>query len=129
LTPPQTREEVLNEGWFMTGDLASKTTCGLIKVEGREKSMINVSGNKVFPEEVEGVLNMHPAVELSKITGTQHTLMGEVVVAHVVLLPECYPTTDELMTWCRKQLSAFKVPQVIHFVSAIALTGSGKVVR
>jgi len=129
LSPPQTRDEILNEGWFMTGDFASKTTFGLIKVEGREKAMINVSGNKVFPEEVEAVLNAHDAVEISKIFGNKHPLMGEIVEANVVLKSERYPTSEELMTWCRQRLSAYKVPQVIHFVSSIAMTGSGKVVR
>jgi long-chain acyl-CoA synthetase len=129
LTPPQKRDEILNQGWFMTGDLASKTETGLIKVEGREKSMINVSGNKVFPEEVETVLNAHTAVAVSKIFGNKHPLMGEIVEAKVVLKSGKEATSDELITWCRQRLSAYKVPQIIHFVSEIEMTGSGKVVR
>jgi len=129
LTPPRTKEEILNEGWFMTGDLASKTDTGLIKVEGREKSMINVSGNKVFPEEVENVLNMHEAVAQSKIFGNKHVLMGEIVEAKVVLNPGVEVTPEVLIAWCRQRLSTYKVPQVIHFVSEIETTGSGKIVR
>ncbi len=129
LTPPRKREEILNAGWFMTGDLASKTRSGLVKVEGREKSMINVSGNKVFPEEVETVLNAHQAVALSKIFGNKHPLMGEIVEAKVVLRENHTATADELITWCRQRLSAYKVPQIIHFVKEIEMTGSGKVVR
>jgi long-chain acyl-CoA synthetase len=129
LTPPQTRDEILNEGWFMTGDLASKTPSGLIKVEGREKSMINVSGNKVFPEEVENILNAHEAVQVSRIYGNQHPLMGEIVEAKVVLKDKSETSPDALMTWCRQHLSAYKVPQIIHFVEKIEMTGSGKVIR
>jgi long-chain acyl-CoA synthetase len=129
LTPPRKREEILNEGWFMTGDLASKTDSGLIKVEGREKSMINVSGNKVFPEEVETVLNAHEAVKISRIFGNKHLLMGEIVEAKVVLKPGREVTADQLMGWCRQHLSAYKVPQIIHFVTSIEMTGSGKIVR
>src|SRR4030095_2087491 len=65
LSPPTSREAILQHGWFMTGDLASKNSDGLIKVEGRKKSMINVAGNKVFPEDVESVLNRHPAILFS----------------------------------------------------------------
>ena len=129
LTPPQKRDEILNEGWFMTGDLASKIDGGLIKIEGREKSMINVAGNKVFPEEVEGILNAHSAVSISQIFGNKHALMGEIVEAKVVLTIGQDATADQLMTWCRQRLSAYKVPQVIHFVSTIEMTGSGKLVR
>ncbi len=129
LTPPRRREEILNEGWFMTGDLASKTPSGLITIEGREKSMINVSGNKVFPEEVEAVLNAHSAVEISKIIGNKHPLMGEIVEANVVLKPNSEVTDEALMTWCRQRLSTYKVPQVIRFVESVEMTGSGKVKR
>ncbi|HWZ23073.1 MAG TPA: class I adenylate-forming enzyme family protein [Cytophagaceae bacterium] len=129
LTPPRKKEEILNNGWFMTGDLASKTASGLITIEGREKSMINVSGNKVFPEEVETILNAHSAVEISKIVGNKHPLMGEIVEANVVLKPNAEANADVLMTWCRQRLSAYKVPQVIRFVDSIEMTGSGKVKR
>lgn len=129
LTPPKRKEEILNDGWFMTGDLASKTASGLITIEGREKSMINVSGNKVFPEEVEAVLNAHSAVEISKIIGNKHPLMGEIVEANVVLKPNNEATADLLITWCRQRLSAYKIPQVIRFVDSIEMTGSGKVKR
>ena len=129
LTPPRKKEEILNEGWFMTGDLASKTDGGLIKVEGREKSMINVSGNKVFPEEVEAVLNAHELVSLSRVFGNKHSLMGEIVEAKVVLKLGKEVAIEQLMTWCRQRLSAYKIPQVIHIVDALQITGSGKVVR
>lgn len=129
LSPPRKRDEVLNDGWFMTGDLASKTESGLIKVEGREKSMINVSGNKVFPEEVETVLNAHTAVALSKIFGNKHPLMGEIVEANVVLKPGQEISGEALITWCRQRLSTYKVPQIVHFVDTIEMTGSGKVAR
>ena len=56
LSPPRKREEVLEHGWFMTGDLATIDADGLVTVAGREKSMINVAGLKVFPEEVEATL-------------------------------------------------------------------------
>ncbi|HSZ25573.1 MAG TPA: hypothetical protein VK766_07650, partial [Cytophagaceae bacterium] len=87
------------------------------------------SGNKVFPEEVEAVLNAHIAVQISQIAGNTHPVMGEIVEASIVLKPGHEATAEELIAWCRKHLSTYKVPQVIHFVSSIALTGSGKILR
>lgn len=129
LTPPQTRDDILNHGWFMTGDLASKTPDGLIKIEGRKKSMINVSGNKVFPEEVEALLNAHPMVKISRVMGGVHHMIGEIVEAEVVLNDGHRVTARELIDFCREKLSAYKLPQRIRFVDSIEMTGSGKVAR
>ena len=129
LSPPQIRKDILQKGWFMTGDLASKTEGGLVKVEGREKSMINVSGNKVFPEEVEAVLNSHPLVNLSRIYGNKHPLLGEIVEAEVILKLDSEISVEELLSYCRQKLSTYKVPQIVKFVKEIEMTGSGKVIR
>ena len=129
LTPPRGREEILQDGWFMTGDLASKQEDGLIKIEGRKKSMINVSGNKVFPEEVEAVLNQHPAIQLSRVQGFQHRFLGECVQAEVVFKPGQEGDTEEIITFCRKRLSTYKVPQKLIFVEQLPMTDSGKLIR
>ncbi len=129
LFPPQTRNEILKDGWFITGDLASKQPDGLIKIEGRRKSMINVSGNKVFPEEVEAVIDSHPAVEASRVFGNRHLLMGEIVEAEVVLKNNTEVEVESLLSFCRSRLTSFKVPQKVKFVKSIAETGSGKVKR
>ncbi len=129
LSPPQLRNDVLINNWFLTGDLAIKTKEGLITICGREKSMINVSGNKVFPEEVEHVLNSHFAVFESKVNGLTHPLMGEIVMAQVVLNAGQTASQEEIVDFCRQKLSAYKVPQSIVFVKQLELTGSGKVKR
>lgn len=130
LEPPRCREEILKNGWFYTGDLASKRPDGLIRIEGRKKSMINVSGNKVFPEEVEAVLSQHPAVQLCRVSGFMHRFLGECVQAEVVLHKEVEkPDVEELLTFCRKRLSTYKIPQKVEFVDALPLTDSGKLLR
>lgn len=129
LEPAQKREDILAQGWFMTGDLASKRADGLITLEGRKKSMINVSGNKVFPEEVEAVLQQHPAVQLSRVSGFQHRFLGESVQAEVVLKNGEQVGVEELIGFCRQRLSTYKVPQKVLFVETLPLTGSGKVIR
>ena len=129
LSPSQSRAEILKNGWFLTGDLASKTVDGLITICGREKSMINVSGNKVFPEEVEDVLISHPAIITCKVSGTTHALMGEIVQAKIVLKQGTQITTEVILDYCRQKLSTYKVPQSIEFVDQLEMTGSGKVKR
>lgn len=129
LSPPQVREEIMQQSWFITGDLASKSADGLLKIEGREKSMINVSGNKVFPEEVEAVLKEHISVKEARVFSAKHTLTGEIVAAEVVLNSAAAISAEELLYFCRKKLSPFKVPQTITFATELNMTATGKVKR
>jgi long-chain acyl-CoA synthetase len=129
LDPPRLRAEVLRDGWFMTGDLATLTVEGLVQVAGRHKSVINTAGLKVFPEEVEAVLNAHEHVQTSRVYGAPHAMLGEVVYAELVAVPGVEPDIEAIRRHCRKHLSAFKVPQRMALVDEIAQTDSGKVVR
>jgi len=130
LHPPRCRTDILKNGWFYTGDLASMDSDGLIRIEGRQKSMINVSGNKVFPEEVEAVLNRHPAVKTCRVSGFRHAFLGERVQADIVLINEAkQPDTEELISFCRKRLSLYKIPQKITFVDSLPMTYSEKLIR
>lgn len=129
LSPPTLRDEVLKNGYFLTADFASKSTAGLVKIEGRLKSMINVSGNKVFPEEVEGILETIPAIKLARISGTPHPLMGQIIQAEVVLHDGKTIDIEEVLTYCRKRLSTYKVPQRVHIVNSLPTTATGKLQR
>ncbi len=129
LSPPVKRDQILKHGWFLTGDLASISEDGLIKVEGRLKSMINVAGNKVFPEEVEFILNQFPGVAASRVSGYQHSLTGESVQAELMIKSIALPDMEEIRKFCRERLSPYKVPQKIHFVNKLPMTDSGKLKR
>lgn len=129
LNPQLTRDEVTKNGYFLTADFARKHTDGLIVVEGRQKSVINVSGNKVFPEEVEGVLETRSEIELAKISGVPHPIMGQIIQAEVVLKKGCTIDVEEVLTYCRKRLSTYKVPQRIIIVDELPMTKTGKLVR
>lgn len=129
LTPPLMRNEVLKNGYFLTADFASKTKDGLVKVEGREKSMLNIGGNKVFPEEVEGILETIPEIKLARITGAPHPLMGQIVQAEVVLYEGKTIDIEEVLTYCRQRLSTYKIPQRLKVVDELPMTGSGKLLR
>lgn len=130
LHPFTPRQKLLHHGYFLTGDLASKNDEGLITIQGRLKSMINVAGNKVFPEEVEAVLLTYPGIESCRVYGTHHPILGETVVADVQAKTRWEPEDKEnLIRYCRKQLSRHKIPTLIHQVDKIQHTASGKVKR
>jgi long-chain acyl-CoA synthetase len=129
LSPMTLRDDVLKNGWFLTGDYATRSKEGLIEIKGRKKVVINVSGNKVFPNEVEEVLNTYPGIVLSKVYGQTHALLGEVVIADIVLENTSTFQEDELVQYSRQKLSSFKVPHQINIVDHIEMTGSGKIKR
>lgn len=129
LSPWQPVDEVCVDRWFATGDLAVMDAAGRVYLRGRKKSVINVSGMKVFPEEIEAVLNTHPAVAKSRVTGDDHPVFGKVPVADVILVEGKDVAVRELTTWCRASLSAFKVPVRTRLVNELPLTASGKIRR
>ncbi len=129
LSPVTLRNDVLKDGWFLTGDYATRSADGLIEIKGRKKVVINVSGNKVFPTEVEDVLNTYPGIVLSKVYGQNHSLLGEVVVADLILEKNASFQEDALLNYCRQMLSSFKVPHKINIVEHIEMTDSGKIKR
>jgi len=127
LNPPRSRADILRDGWFLTGDLGHRDSGGRIVLDGRISSVIHVAGHKVFPEEVAAVLDHHPAVLRSRVCSKAHSQMGEVVHAEVQLRPGQAATGEELITLCRKKLSAQKVPATLEIVAEIKITSSGKV--
>lgn len=126
LSPPTPREKVLQNGWFLTGDYAVKQKGGLILIKGRKKNVINVSGNKVFPSEVEAVINSYAGVRHARAYSKRHPLLGEVVAADVVLDDKSIDP-ETLINYCRKVLSPYKVPQFINVVERLQMTASGKI--
>jgi acyl-coenzyme A synthetase/AMP-(fatty) acid ligase len=129
LLPPTLSKDVLQNGYFLTADYASKRDDGLIKVEGRSKSVINISGLKVFPEEVEAVLEMIPEIKQARISSSPHPLLGQIIGAEVVLNEGAKIDVEDVLTWCKKRLSAFKAPQRLKIVDSLPMTGSGKLQR
>ena len=129
LSPPTLKKDILKQGWFMTGDYAVRKVDGLIIIKGREKNVINVSGNKVFPNEIEELINTYKGVKKSKAFARVHPLMGEVVALEIELEENESIDKEALIRFCRKQLSSFKLPQFITVVDEIELTGSGKIKR
>jgi long-chain acyl-CoA synthetase len=131
LSPWQPRSQILDdEGWFATGDIAEINDEGFVTLLGRASTAISIGGMKFFPDEVEAVLNTHPAVARSRVIARQHADFGTVPIAEVLIVPgaEAPPRLD-LLKLCRRELSAHKVPVELHFVDDIPQTPSGKIKR
>lgn len=117
-------------GWFASGDLVRRDADGHLFLMGRMKSVINVAGMKLFPEEVERVLNEHPAVARSRVLGREHPQMGQIPVAEIIPTdPASPPKPIELQRHCRSLLSSYKVPMQFKIVESLPLTASGKLRR
>jgi len=131
LQPWRARAAILVDGWFRTGDVACRQTDGSIQLLGRSSDVINIGGMKVFPLEVEAVLDAHSLVVACRVFGAPDPRTGEQVVAEVQLTPSA--TTElavaALHTWCAARLAPLKRPAVITVVDKLAMTASGKVRR
>ncbi len=122
------RDHLMPDGWFATGDIGRVDPQGYLHLSGRKTAVINLAGRKVFPEEIEAVLNRHPDVHESRVFGTSHPHLGEVVEAEVVLRAGAGP--DALRDFCRVHLSTDQVPSRFHVTQRIAKTaGTGKIRR
>ena len=97
-------------------------------MEPTETVLINVGGMKVFPEEVERVLDQHPGVRRSMVSAQAHPDYGEIPVARIIP-QELPPGVPELRKHCRSHLAGYKVPLRFEFVAALPLTASGKLKR
>lgn len=129
LNPPIQRSEILVNGFFLTADYARIDHDGTVKIEGRKKSMINISGNKVFAEEVEAVLEAIPEIEMARISGIPHRLMGQIIQAELILKPHAVIDIETILTYCRKRLSTYKIPQKVLIVDELPMTKTGKLLR
>jgi long-chain acyl-CoA synthetase len=91
--------------------------------------MVNVSGFKVYPTEVENVIYQHPAVAEVAIYGVPDSFKGEIVKANIVLKAGYAITEQQILEFCYERMAAYKVPRAINFVDAIPKNPSGKVLK
>ena len=117
------------DDWFMTGDIARIDETGNIFIVDRKKDMIIVSGFNVFPNEVEAVVNEHPAVLECGCVGVEGKDSQEIVKVFIVLHEDKTLSEEEIITFCRDKLTAYKVPKQIEFIKEIPKTNVGKVLR
>ncbi len=114
--------------FFRSGDLGRVDEDGYFFITDRLKRMINASGFKVWPAEVELLMFKHPAIQEACIISTKDSYRGESVKAVVALRASHKDTTaEDIIAWCRDHMAVYKVPRVVEFVDALPKTGSGKV--
>jgi len=115
--------------FFRTGDLGYYDEEGYFFITDRLKRMINCSGYKVWPAEVESALYAHPAIEEACVIGARDGYRGETVKALVVLKKELREKVKphDITEWAREKMAAFKVPRLVEFVDALPKTATGKI--
>jgi long-chain acyl-CoA synthetase len=126
---PEETANVLKGGWLHTGDLAVMDADGFFKIVGRKKEMIDVSGYKVYPDEVDRVLMSHPAVLEAATIGVPDPKRGETVKSFVVLRPGMTATAEQIMAHSRASLAPYKVPREVEFRAELPKSAALKILR
>ncbi|MCT9093694.1 AMP-binding protein [Streptomyces sp. ASQP_92] len=126
---PEATEEAFPGGELRTGDIGFMDRDGWLYVVDRMKDMINASGFKVWPREVEDVLYTHPAVREAAVVGIPDAYRGESVKAYVSLRPGAEAGPAELAAYCKERLAAYKYPREVEILAELPKTTSGKILR
>ncbi|MCC5661319.1 AMP-binding protein [Nostoc sp. XA010] len=126
---PDETAQVLKNGWFHTGDIGRMDEEGYFYIVDRLKDMINLSGFKVYPAEVENVIYQHPAVAECAVYGVPDQVKGEIVKANIVLKAGHAMTEEQIIEFCYERMAAYKIPRAINFVDSIPKNPIGKVLK
>ncbi|GAA3123810.1 class I adenylate-forming enzyme family protein [Streptomyces echinatus] len=126
---PDATAETFPDGELRTGDIGFMDERGWLYVVDRKKDMINASGFKVWPREVEDVLYTHPAVREAAVVGVPDGYRGETVKAYISLRPGAEAAPDELAGYCKERLAAYKYPRQVEILPDLPKTASGKILR
>ena len=126
---PEETAKAIKDGWFHTGDIGRVDEDGYFYIVDRLKDMINVSGFKVYPSEVERVFYQHPAVAEVAVYGIPNRIKGEIVKANVRLKAGELVSKKNLMKFCKERMATYKVPQEIELVDFLPKNSTGKVLK
>ena len=126
---PEESAQVLHDGWLLTGDMAVMDDEDYFQIVDRKKDLIIAGGYNVYPREVEEVLYEHPKVLEACVAGVPDSYRGEMVKAFVVLRPGEEATTEEIRSFAKERLAAYKVPRAVEFREELPKTLIGKVLR
>ena len=126
---PEATEAAIVDGWFHTGDMATRDDDGFYFIVDRKKDLIIRGGYNVYPREIEEVLYEHPAVREAAVIGVPHATHGEEVAAAVVLRPGTSATPAELRDYVKTRVAAYKYPRLVWFVDALPKGPTGKILK
>jgi acyl-CoA synthetase (AMP-forming)/AMP-acid ligase II len=122
--PAKTLQAIDTDGWFHTGDIGSLDQHGTIMFHGRYKDMLKVGGENVAAAEIEALLCRHPAVKLAQVVGIPDPKYAEVPAAFVEVNPGHSVTETDLVSFCKQEVAAYKVPRFIRFVDEWPMSSS-----
>src|SRR5215203_1747417 len=123
------KEAITDAGWFRTGDMAKMDDDGYFFIVDRKKDLIIRGGYNVYPREIEEVLYEHPAIQEAAVVGVPHDELGEEVGAAVVLKEGESVDADELRSYVKEQVAAYKYPRKIWFVDELPKGPTGKILK
>ena len=129
LNNPDETEAVMKDGWFLTGDIASMRSEGLISIVGRKKEVILRGGYTVGAGEVELVLNSFPDIVESAVIPIPDPDLGEEICAFIVLKGDANCSREKVIEFCKSQMAAYKYPRVIEFVEKLPKSSTGKIIK
>ncbi len=127
--PDETNRSHTEDGFFRTGDIGMVDEDGYLHIVGRKRDTINRGGYVIYPRELEDLLRLHPAVQETAVVGLEDEVQGELTCACVLPVEGAIVTGDEIKEFCRGRIAQYKVPDLVRFVDAFPMTGSGKVRR
>ncbi len=126
--PAETKASMRADG-FRTGDMAFRDANGWYYLVDRKKDVIITSGYKVWPREVEDVLYSHPAIREAAVVGVTHLYRGQTVKAFVSLKPGGHVTGEQLISYCKSRMAAYKYPRLVDIMPELPKTPTGKILR
>jgi acyl-CoA synthetase (AMP-forming)/AMP-acid ligase II len=121
---PEKSAQTIRDGWLHTGDIGSLDEHGTIMFHGRFKDMLKVGGENVAAAEIEDLLQQHPAVKLAQVVGVPDPRLVEIPAAFVELKPGQSISEPDLIAWCKGQISSFKIPRHVRFVTSWPMSTS-----
>jgi len=124
-----TAEAIDEDGWLRTGDLAKQDEDGYFFIVDRKKELIIRGGFNIYPREIEEVLYEHPAIREVAVVGIPHESLGEEVGAAVALKPGASATTEDVQSFVKERVAAYKYPRQIWFVDQLPKGATGKILK
>ncbi|MEW6111372.1 MAG: long-chain fatty acid--CoA ligase [Thermodesulfobacteriota bacterium] len=126
---PKETADHIKDGWLHTGDIAVQDEDGYLFIVDRKKDMIIAGGYNIFPREIDEVLYQHPKVRDAVAVGVADEYRGETVKAFVVLKEGETATEEEIISFCRESLAAYKAPKIVEFRKELPRSAVGKILR
>jgi long-chain acyl-CoA synthetase len=127
--PDATAATITGDGWLKTGDMARQDEDGYFYIVDRKKDLLIRGGYNVYPREVEEVLYEHPAVAEAAVIGITHPSLGDEIGAAVVLKAGMSATPDELRSFVKDRIAAYKYPRAVWIAESLPKGPTGKILR